>query len=462
MAGVAILAKEAGFEVSGCDLSPDSYYLEALKKVGIKVSLGHDLDHLQNVDLLAVSPAVFDKSRDHPELLEAKRKGILMTWQEFLGRILQKNKFVICVSGTHGKSTTTALLGRVLEDAGFDPSVALGAIVGKWGKTVRSGRSKWFVCEGDEFGGNFLHYSPSLLLINNLEMDHPEYFTDFNEIILSFEKLIERMSSPKILVVNEDAPGIKILLERMKDFLQKEEYQVVGFRLGGGFSFPFENRYLAKITDLGQEATHFKVIFSQDSSQKAIIEENFQMRLAGVHNVYNALGVIACAYLLEVDLDAIKKTIFSFEGVARRLEKIGEGRGVLIFDDYGHHPTAIKATIRALRQKHPGKRIWAIFEPHQISRLRLFKKEFAKVLAEADKVIVTQVFEGREKLTKGESGQMLVDEINLPKARYIGDFDKVVELVDKEVRKGDCLLVFGAGKSYQLSQKILERLKDGE
>lgn len=459
MAGVALLAKAVGFKVSGCDLSGSSYYTSGLKKEGIKPKIGHNAKHLKGVDILTVSPAVLDLNPDHPEVVEGKKHKILMTWQDFMGQYLQKGKFVIAIAGTHGKSTTTALTGLALEAAGLDPTVEVGAIVKSWGKTVRLGSSRFFVCEADEFNYNFLNYSPSLLIINNIEMDHPEFFKDFGQFQRAFEKLVKKMVGPKILVVNEDDPGVRKLLEKMKDFLLRQKYQVIGYRLGAGSPFPYENRFQARITRLGEQFTEFAVSFGQDS-QKAKIEEKFRLKISGIHNVANALGVIAASYSLKANLEKVKKALLFFEGLGRRLEEIGRIRGVLVLDDYGHHPTAIEATIRAAKQKYPKHRIWAIFEPHQFGRIKLFKKQFASALRLADRIVVTKIFEGRERPIKGITGKSLVEEINLPKARHIKDFEEVAETVASEAKEGDVVLVMGAGRSYELSRKILEALKN--
>lgn len=451
MAGVALLAKAAGFEVSGCDLSSSSYYRKFLLKEGIKPQLGHAVSHLQGINLLAVSPAIFAVNPDHPEVIEAKKRRILVTWQEFMGKYLQKDKFVIAVAGTHGKSTTTALTGWVLQEAGFDPTVELGAIVPSWDSTIRVGKSKYFVCEADEFNNNFLNYMPGVAIINNIEMDHPEFFQDFVEFLGAFEKFVKRMVAPKILIVNEDNRGIQELLLKMKNYLMEEEYQVLGYRLGEGFSFPFQKEYQGQIVKQEEERTEFLVN-----------GEKFQLKIPGVHNVANSLGVIACALSLGADQDRVKKTLASFENLGRRLEKIGEEKRVAVYDDYGHHPTAIAATIAALRQKEPGARLWVVFEPHQFSRLKIFKKEFAKALKTADQIVVTKVFAGREKPIEGVDGQALVKAINSSWARYIEDFDKVAQVVSREAKRGDVILVFGAGKSYELSKEILEKLKNGK
>jgi len=375
--------------------------------------------------------------------------------QFFMGKFLQRDKFVICVAGTHGKSTTNALVGLILEKAGFNPTVEVGALVKEWNAGVRHGKSKYFVCEGDEFNNNFLNYSPSLLIINNIEMDHPEFFKDFDHFLNAFERLLKKMVKPKILVVNEDSFGIRRLLLENKNFILKNSFQVIGYRLGAGFSFPFENRLKGEIERLGKNFTNFSVSFGNEK-----VRESFSLRIPGIFNVSNSLGVLACLQTLNIELSAARAVLAAFAGLGRRLEEKGREKGVLVIDDYAVHPTSVGEAIKAIRQKYPNKRIWAVFEPHQFSRLKIFKKKFVKSLEQADKVIVTRVFPGREQKIKGVSGKRLAFEIGSPKAVYIEDFDKIAEFISQEAEKGDVVLVFGAGESYKLSQKILDRLRN--
>lgn len=453
IAGVAILAKKAGFEVSGCDLAKESsYYTPALAEAGIEPLVGHDVSHLEGVDILAVSPAVLAIDADHPEILGAETRGVLMTWQEFMGRYLQKDKFVIAIAGTHGKSTTTALAGLALEAAGLDPIVEVGGVVLQWQASVRWGNSKYFVCEADEFNYNFLHYSPSVMTINNIEMDHPEFFKDFEQFRGSFKKFIRKIKKPKILIVNEESEGIRQVLREMEPWLEQNRVKIIGYFFKKKFAFPFAEEYQGKIIKITPELIHFTV-----KTPSGI--EKFELKLPGRHNVANALGVLACAFELGIKPEKIKKILETFGGISRRFEQIGKEKGITVFDDYGHHPTAVRATLEATKQRYPKRRIWAVFEPHQHSRLYLFLNEFAASLRLADQVIITKIFAGREEDTGKIKAEDLVEKIG-SKARYIKDFDQVAQEVAKEARKDDLAIVFGAGKSYLLSRMIVKALKE--
>jgi UDP-N-acetylmuramate--alanine ligase len=456
LAGVAILAKKFGFMVSGCDLQKETAYSSTLEKFGIKPLLGHDVSHLKRVDLVAVSPAVLFNHPLSAELLEAEKKGILITWQEFLGRFLQKDKQVIAVAGTHGKSTVTALIGFLAEGAGIDPTVEVGALIPQWGATVLFGCSDYFVCEADEFNHNFLNYSPGIIILNNLEMDHPEFFKDFDQFLSAFSQFVQKIKEPKILIVNEEDQGIQKLLMKMKGWLAKEKVKVVGFFIENQFSFPFVHEYQGILSEESEtnDLTNFKV-------KNGSFEQDFTMILPGVHNVYNALGAITCGFELGFSGEKMKKTLANFKGLGRRFELIGEGKDVKVYDDYAVHPTAVEATLRAARGKYPQAKIWAVFESHQFARLKLFLNEFAQSLSLADQIIVTPIYQGREKDNQTVKAQDLVDKIG-EKAQFLPDFDLIVETLVSQTKKDEIIIVFGAGYSYQLARMILSGLKNDE
>ena len=451
VAGVAILAKKFGFEVSGCDLEKTTVYSETLNNYHIPVSFGHSVEHLKEIDLLIVSPAVLYTDPLPEEVLEAQKKGILITWQEFLGQYLQKDKTVLAVAGTHGKSTTTAMLGLLLEGSNLDPIVEVGAIIPQWQATIRFGNSDYFVCEADEFNNNFLNYSPGLIIINNLEMDHPEFFKDFTDFKNSFKKFIQKIKEPKILIVNEESLGAQELLGEMQDWLIENKVKVIGFYIDHNFSFPFAKEYQGLISEQKEDSTSFKV---KQNGQ----EENFQINLPGKHLVMDSLAALAAGFELDLEIQVMRKTLENFQGIGRRFDLIGEERGIKIYDDYAVHPTAVEATLGAIKQKYPQRKIWAIFEPHQYSRLKLFLNEFAQSFILANEVIVTSIYPGREKDDKSVKAEDLVQKIG-KKAFYEPDFASLAKKINEKAASGDVVVVFGAGKSHHLSREILEALK---
>jgi UDP-N-acetylmuramate--alanine ligase len=441
--------------VTGCDLTTDGYYSGELIKNNIEIQPGHCAEHLADVDILAVSPAIFDLNPNHPEIVEAKRRNILMTWQEFAGKYLHENKTVIAVSGTHGKSTTTVLMGATLESGGFDPLVEAGTVYKPWGGGYRIGSSDYFVCEADEFNNNFLNFSPSIAIVNNIEMDHPEFFKDFTEVKEAFKNFIMKLKSPKILVVNEESQGVREVLQELKDYMDSNNIKVIGYYLNDKFDFPFIFEYKGKILSTTTENTIFEVECPGWS-------DSFEIGVTGIHNVANSLGVVSASLAVGMEKEAIKAAFKNFKGIGRRSEFISEVKGVKFFDDFAHHPTAISSMLDSFRLSYPGKTIWAVMEPHQISRLKLFMNEFAVALGKSDRVVITKIFVGREKLKKMEMLDMnlIVEQIGAQKAKYIEDFDSVADFIYSNAKSGDIVVVFGAGESYKLTQKIISHMND--
>lgn len=452
-APVAIIAKNMGFKVTGCDYSAEGYYYDELVKENIEVIKGHSEEHLKDVDILAVTPAIFDLNPNHPEILEAKRRNILMTWQQFAGEYLHRDKEVIAIAGTHGKSTTTVLLASMLEVAKVDPWVLAGTIYKKWGSGARIGNSNYFVNEADEFNNNFYNYKPSIAIVNNVEMDHPEFFKNFDEVKASFKKFISNLKDKKILIVNEESKGLMEVLNESQDIIKDKDIKVIGYYINNKVEYDFVKEYRGEFIKCENDMTKFRVI-SKD------INEEFEMVLKGYHNISNALGVIIAGFELNINNDIIYEGIKCFDGIGRRSELKADINDIKIYDDYAHHPTEIKAAIESFKLSYKNKRIIVVIEPHQISRLNLMHKEFAEALSISDYCIVTKVFLGRERFKNLKSMDInkFIDEIDGNKSEYIEDYDEVAERIQNIVKRDDIILVLGAGKSYKITKKIIEKL----
>ena len=409
---VARIAKEFGFEVSGCDLEESSITYR-LRKEGVPVTLGHDASHLKNIDLLVHTPAVFYQNLTHPEYTKAKDKKIALTWEEFMAKHLQKGKYNIAVAGTHGKGTTTAMICRVMETAGLDPTCEVGANLLDWGKANhRVGKSKYFVCEADEFRDKFLLYKPDLAVITSIEMDHPEYFKNFDHILESFVKFA---SKTKVLILNGEDEGCNKLLKRLKNL-------------------------------------KLKII-----KYKKLTKGQAKLKFPGEHVRSDAAAAWAVAKALGIKDKEIKKGLEAFGGLERRFEFRGEVEGVRIYDDYAHHPTAVAVNIAAMRELFPRKKVWAVFQPHMHARLEKLFEEFKRALAKADKVVVTDVYTRRESGVTKPSGKDLALAIGGPKATYVGgELINVANFLARNISKNDVLLIMGAGDVYQVSDLLLQ------
>lgn len=452
ISAVALLAKEIGFKVSGCNLEGETAYLSKVKNSIKNVKVGHDVTHLAEVDLLVVTPSVFYQSSTHPELVEAKRLRKLMTWQKFLGSYLHKGKKVICVTGTHGKSTTSTIVGLLFEKAGFDPSVVIGAKVKEWEANFRYGKGDFFITEADEFYDNFLNYQPEAIILNNVEFDHPDYFSSETDVVESFSKFVKKLKDRKILIVNQDSHGIERVFKKLgPKFLKR--LNIYGYSLKTSPNLMVKNSVAIEISKKDEKGTVFSL-----SSKKLGLNYTYHLKIPGEYNVANATGAIILANLYGINMQVIQKVLSSFHGVGRRLELVGEKRGVKIYDDYAHHPTAINVTLSALRQKYPKERVWAIVEPHSYSRTKTLLKEYKGVFEAADKVIIGPIFKARDTKEFGVSSYSIVKVSSHKDIKFIPTIPQIVNHLKKEAKTKDIILVMGAGESYKWAREILKNL----
>ncbi|QQS38570.1 UDP-N-acetylmuramate--L-alanine ligase [Candidatus Woesebacteria bacterium] len=448
MSAAAIIAKKQGFEVDGCDELADSPYLLKVKKMGIPVSFGHDPRHIVNANVLAVSPSVLFSNKKHPEVL-AGRKKTLLTWQQFTGRYLLKNKRVMCISGTHGKSTVTTLVGFLYEKAKLDPSVIVGANFTPWGANFHYGKSNIFILEADEFYGNFLNYKPDTLIINNIEYDHPDYFRDEDHVINTFRKLLNKLEGNKLLILNQDSKGINKLVKTLSKE-KKDNLNIMGYTISEKPLVKLANSFTAKIVSMNSKGVKFSV-----KNEKTKYSHTFNLNMYGIHNVSNALGLICLAKHDNIPDALIEKTLRTFPGTQRRLQLIGETKSIKIYDDYAHHPTAVKATLSAIKQKHPKERILCVFEPHTFSRTARLLVSYKDAFSDADIVVVAPIYKSRDTKTFGVSNKSIVKVCNHNNAVAIDSFDEIKNYIIGKARKGDVVIVMGAGKSYQLAKEVL-------
>ena len=408
---VASIAAAQGYEVSGCDKNLTGEFTDEFDKKAL--SSEHDPSHLEGIDILAVTPAIFSADPNNSELTTAKKKGVkVLTWQEFMGEYLEKDKFVIAICGTHGKSTTTAMIGRLLEDAGLDPTVELGAQVKRWGANYRVGKSKYFVTEADEYNNNFLVSHADITVITNLEMDHPEFFKDYPEYEEAFFKFL--CQTKQTIVANISDSSVAHVLK-----------------------------------DVMKETSVTSVDFSKDQNTLDLI-------VPGTYNQLNAAAAFKVGILLGIDPYVIKFSLENFTGIGRRFEVVGRYNGALVYSDFGHHPTEIKVTVQAAREKFPDKKITVIFQPHMFSRTKALWSDFIKVLKNlpVDKTIVLDIYKSREDAIEGISSERLVKEIKEKRVIY-GKDDELGSLI-KDTEENEILFFIGAGPIDQMARKLVK------
>lgn len=449
MVGVACLAKEKGYNIDGCDLSITSDYSKQLSDLGINVSCGQSEEHIQNIDKLVVSPAVFfrDKYKTIGEITKAMELGIdVIRWQQFVDEYLAVDRELIGVCGTHGKTTTSTIIANLLESCGADPSAIIGGINRRWQKNYRNGLGKYFVCESDEYGHNFTYYHPKYIVINNLEMEHPEFFKNIEEYKQNFCMFIDNIKKNGAIIFNADDINILDVIYRMKDIIENRNIKLL--------SYSFKKRNMGNDNYFVEIKNNYFIIDNERFS--------FINNLDGEHNIRNMAIAITLLKELGFKNDQIKKSLSSCIGAKRRMEKVFENEDFIVYDDYAHHHTQVYNNLITLRNKiNSGEKIIAVLEPHLISRFTNNSDDYIKAMEIADFPVITKFFKSRE---------ADLDEPNMDgylqntKIRYISDFDNVMEymnyIIAENIDKKIHIVVMGAGLSYKLTKKIVQYLSN--
>ena len=439
MSGLAeILLLSTPLEISGCDLQR-SENTDRLTKLGARIAYGHDASHVRDSDLLVISSAV---GESNPEVASARERGIpVIRRAEMLAEIMRLKQGV-AIAGTHGKTTTTSLTGMVLTEAGFDPTIVVGGQVRILGTNARLGKGDFLVAEADEFDRSFLELTPVVAVITNIEADHLDCYRDLADILDAFAIFANRVPFYGAVVACVDDAGVREILPRVKR-------RVVTY----GES-PDANVRAGEIR-LEASGTTFEVWEGQTWSLGGV-----HLRLPGRHNVANALAAIAVGRELSIPFPTIARALSEFTGVIRRFETKGERGGVLVVDDYAHHPTEIAATLAAARQVYPDRRLVALFQPHLYSRTRDFAAAFGQALIAADLAIVTDVYPSREKALPGITGALVADAARAAghsAVEYVAEKNAVGEELERRLRRGDLLVTMGAGDVVRFGEEYLRR-----
>jgi UDP-N-acetylmuramate--alanine ligase len=435
MCGLAELLHGEGFQVSGCDLAA-SETTARLEGLGIKVALGHAADHLEGVQVLVISSAV---PGTNLEVEEARRRGIpVIRRAEMLGEI-SRIKWGIAVAGTHGKTTTTSLTGFVLTRAGLDPTVVVGGRMHYLGAHARLGRSDYLVCEADEFDRSFLALSPVLALITNVEPEHLDTYGSIEAMEEAFVTFANRVPFYGATIACLDDHGVRRLLPR------------------------FSRRTITYGLSPQAEVHAKKTRFSPSGASCRVVRRGAELgelslSLPGRHMLTNALGAAAVALEIGVQFAQIASASAAFTGVARRFERKGERGGVVVVDDYAHHPSEVAATLQAARQSYPDARVVVAFQPHLYSRTKAFAREFGDALLAADVVVVLPIYPAREQPIPAITHELVVDAARSSGHHQVfaaGSFPEALVTLNELLRPGDVLLTLGAGDILRLGESWL-------
>lgn len=440
MSGIAEILcnyERARLDVSGCDQS-SSEATEHLRELGIDVVRGHSPDHLEGVELVVISSAV---SEENEEVREARRRGIpVVRRAEILGELMRL-RYGIAVAGTHGKTTTTSLVGTMLTEAGLDPTVIVGGRLRLLGTGARLGRSQYMVAEADEFDRSFLRLTPVIAVITTIDRDHLDTYRDLADIQDAFVTFSSRVPFFGRVIVCLDDPNVRQILPRISD------------RRILSYGFSPQSELSAVDLQPRRGGTRFSVRF-----RGGILGE-IDLPMPGRHNVLNALATVGVGLALRIPFEAMAQGIAGFSGVHRRFEYLGDWRGAAVIDDYAHHPTEVAATLEAARQSFPRGRVLAVFQPHLFSRTLDQAEGFGNALLGADLAVVNDVYPSREQPIPGVTGELVVEAARRSghrNVRYAPSWKDAPGILLENVREGDVIVTLGAGDVNRLGKQLVE------
>ena len=412
--GVSAIARMMLLEkkmVSGSDVS-DSAIIDELRKLGAKIFLGHKVENVaDDVDLTVYTPAV---ASDNPEIKKTAELGIpALSYPEILG-LISKNKYTIAVSGAHGKTTTTAMIAKILIDAKKDPTVIVGSLLKDQKSNFLAGKSDYFVVEACEYKKSFLNLNPKIIVITNIDNDHLDYYGSLENIKKAFGEFVAKLDGGGFLVCDPNDENLKEVAKKTK----------------------------AKIVDYTK------------------IKTGFNLKIPGGHNIKNAQSAMVVAKILNISEKEAANSLNNFSGTWRRFEFKGETKnGVLIYDDYGHHPTEIKATLKSAREFFGDKKIFCVFQPHLYSRTKLLLEDFGKSFSDADEIILADIYAAREPKDESINSEMLAKDIlkNGGKAMFLSSFEKIADFLAENAKEDNVVITMGAGDIFKIGENLLKK-----
>ncbi|MGC8963978.1 MAG: UDP-N-acetylmuramate--L-alanine ligase [Brevinematia bacterium] len=441
MSALALIMKSKGYEVLGSD-RVESDKTKELSRIGISVFIGHKKENItKDIDLVVYTNAV---TEENPELQEARRLNIKIISRAELLAEIEKNYFSIGIGGTHGKTTTTSMVAKVLLDAGLDPTLANGGNLPYIGGNARIGNSKYFVYEACEAFGSFLHFHPDIGVITSVDNDHiAEYYKSMNNVIKAFATYINNVKEEGTVIVNGDDPNVFLAL------MESGRVGCITYGIREG------NHIIADKIQLKHKTTEFDVYFKDKLLTK------MEINLPGIHNVYNSLATIGVAISLGIDPNLVAKSLKFFKNAERRFEIKYEDEKVTIIDDYGHHPAEIKATLTSAKNLGR-KQVIAIFQPHLWSRTHYLYKDFALALNIADKIVITEVYGAREKRIEGLSAEIIAKELyQLGREKdtfFVESKENIIDIISKLYYNDSVIVLLGAGDINKIFPQLLEKV----
>ena len=442
MSGIAEVLVNLNFRVSGSDLRP-SNVTERLQSLGVEFSEGHAAENVGAAHVVVCSTAVHN---DNPEVMEARRRLIpVIARGEMLAELMRLKALTVAVAGSHGKTTTTSMIATVFDTAGLDPTVVVGGVVESLKSNARLGKSELMIVEADESDRSFLMLQPTIAVVTNIDREHMDYYADMSDMRKCFTDFVNKVPFHGAAVMCLDDPHVQAVMPQVKrrrityGLSAQADVSAHGVR----YDRPFGSSFTVW---RGTEAAG-----------------DMELLVPGLHNIYNALAAVAVGFELELEFDVIARGLKAFTGVGRRFQVRGEERGVLVVDDYGHHPTEIKATLAAAKIGSQGRRMVALFQPHRYSRTKDQMDEFARSFNNADVLLVTDIYAASEEPIENVTAERLVEAVKLyghKDARHVGSVEDGAKILFNEARAGDVVITLGAGNVYRAGERLLELLRE--
>ncbi len=437
MCGIAEVLWNSGYKVTGSDVRLTDV-TQRLAHLGIKILEGHLAENVENADVVVTSSAV---SNGNPEVVFARENKIpVIRRSEMLGELMRM-KFGIGVAGTHGKTSTTSMIGQILSEAGLDPTIVVGGKVIDWESNSKLGEGEYLVAEADEFDRSFLKLTPTVAVVTTLEAEHLDYYRDLEEIEDAFLEFVNKVPfyGSVILCVDEEA---------LQKLLPKIEKRIMTYGLLS------QSELRAVDLSFNRNRSNFKVRYNKK------LLGDLNLRVPGVHNVKNSLAGVAVGLELDISWEKIKKALDNFKGVNRRLESKVEVNGIMVMDDYAHHPTELEVSLKALREGWK-RRIIAVFQPHLFSRTKEFCQEFGRSLSNSDILVITPIYPAREQPIPGVTSELIAraaKDHGHQEVYHIPEKEDVVPFLLKTVREKDVVITMGAGDVYKIGEEFISAL----
>jgi UDP-N-acetylmuramate--alanine ligase len=444
MSGIAQVLRARGHSVSGSDLylTPLTEKLEAM---GVTVSRGHDAANVGEAELVVYTSAAHE---DNPEIIEARRRGLPTIKRAQMVARLMEGKRSVAIAGSHGKTTTSSLIAFMLWQAGRSPTFMVGGEMVGLETNAMPGEGPDFVVEADEFDAAFLNYHPDIALVTNVEPDHLDIYGSFERLKDTFRQFLSQVKPNGYIVACRDDPALQAILRETAGDDVNLPVHVVSYGLDPSSEWLAEG-----ISSKGVDGYTFVVKCGKQ------VYATLETRLPGIHNVSNALGAIAVGSILGLPLEAMRRSVAEFRGVKRRFQPVGEAGGITVMDDYAHHPTEVRATLAAARDRFPGRRLVCLFQPHTYSRTRYLLDGFRTCFADCDVLLIAETYAAREEPSAGMSAEELAREVRQPRARYAGDLAQSAAAAAALLAPGDVFFTVGAGDVEKVGPMVLEALK---